>query len=202
VICSRLAREKNILPMISVFSRLVNKGYKSKLVIIGDGPQRMFIHAHCVKEGIKDYQFPSEENAWEQDVICVGQDSNPYKYIRNASFFMMASESEGFPNSLVESMVLGVPVIAADCPWGPREILAPDLEAPLNSIAEPLQTSFGVLMPMLKENDDSIQKWSDQLFTTITETHTLSKKPDVEKDGWIFTPEKMMGEWKDIIHNI
>jgi glycosyltransferase involved in cell wall biosynthesis len=47
VICSRLAREKNILPMISVFSRLVNKGYKSKLVIIGDGPQRMFIEAHC-----------------------------------------------------------------------------------------------------------------------------------------------------------
>jgi glycosyltransferase involved in cell wall biosynthesis len=107
-----------------------------------------------LKKELKIINFLREENAWEQDVICVGQDPNPYKYIRNASFFMMASESEGFPNSLVESIVLGVPVIAADCPWGPREILAPDLKAPLNSIAEPLQTPFGVLMPMLKESDD------------------------------------------------
>jgi hypothetical protein len=46
-----------------------------------------------------------------------------------------------------------------------------------------------------------IEKWADQLFNTITETDTLSNKPDVEKDGWIFTPENMMSEWIDIIDN-
>ena len=43
-------------------------------------------------------------------------------YYRQASATLLTSLFEGFPNVLVESISLGTPVVAFDCPCGPREI--------------------------------------------------------------------------------
>jgi N-acetylgalactosamine-N,N'-diacetylbacillosaminyl-diphospho-undecaprenol 4-alpha-N-acetylgalactosaminyltransferase len=64
----------------------------------------------------------------ERRVHFIGQVNNPYKYIAKCDFFINCSESEGFPNVLVEAMICGVPVISSDCVSGPREILAPDTD--------------------------------------------------------------------------
>ena len=48
---------------------------------------------------------------------------NPYKYVCRSEVFVLSSLYEGFPNSLLEAMVVGTPVVATDCQSGPREIL-------------------------------------------------------------------------------
>jgi N-acetylgalactosamine-N,N'-diacetylbacillosaminyl-diphospho-undecaprenol 4-alpha-N-acetylgalactosaminyltransferase len=76
----------------------------------------------------------SEENTFkqlaqrlriEQRVHFVGSQKNPFAYLSRAQIFILASETEGFPNVLVEAMLSKTPVIAADCISGPREILSP-----------------------------------------------------------------------------
>jgi glycosyltransferase involved in cell wall biosynthesis len=56
-------------------------------------------------------------------VLLPGFRSNPYPWIKHAALFAMSSRSEGLPLVLVESLILGTPVVSSDCPTGPDEIL-------------------------------------------------------------------------------
>lgn len=59
----------------------------------------------------------------EARVILPGFQANPYPWIRHADLFVMSSDSEGLPTVLIESLILGTPVVSTDCPTGPSEIL-------------------------------------------------------------------------------
>jgi glycosyltransferase involved in cell wall biosynthesis len=48
---------------------------------------------------------------------------NPFPYMQRASLLALSSICEGLPVALVEALALGIPVVATDCPSGPREIL-------------------------------------------------------------------------------
>src|SRR5690606_31118847 len=48
---------------------------------------------------------------------------NPYPYMARAAVFALTSRWEGMPVVLIEALGLGTPVVATDCPSGPRELL-------------------------------------------------------------------------------
>lgn len=59
----------------------------------------------------------------EERVLLAGHVTNPYPYLSQARFTVLSSDHEGFPMVLIESLCLGRPVIATDCPTGPDEII-------------------------------------------------------------------------------
>ena len=62
----------------------------------------------------------------ENKVFLLGSRVNPFPYIKQCTACILCSETEGFPNILVESISLGVPVIASNCTSGPKELIKPN----------------------------------------------------------------------------
>ena len=48
----------------------------------------------------------------------------------------MSSDSEGLPTVLIESLILGTPVVSTNCPTGPSEILTGDLARFLSPVGD------------------------------------------------------------------
>jgi glycosyltransferase involved in cell wall biosynthesis len=80
-------------------------------VILGDGEERAKL----------------AELALELDVAAevdlVGFRPNPYAFMARADVFALASRVEGMPNTIIEALACGCPVVSTDCPSGPAEIL-------------------------------------------------------------------------------
>jgi len=56
-------------------------------------------------------------------VHITGPQKEPYCYLKKGTVYLLNSNNEGFPNALVEAMIMGMAAVACDCPTGPAEIL-------------------------------------------------------------------------------
>ena len=92
---------------------LKDEGYDFKLWLIGNGPLEEEIKKKVKDLDISDY------------VSLLGLQTNPFPYIRKADFFVMSSDHEGYPLSLLESLLLKTPVVTTDVS-GAEEILKND----------------------------------------------------------------------------
>jgi glycosyltransferase involved in cell wall biosynthesis len=94
------------------------------LVIVGKGKEEDGLRQLASKLGISER------------VIFWGWDANPYRLLRHASVSVLASEAEGSPRALIESLLVGTPAVASDCPSGPSEILMGPLAPYLTPIGD------------------------------------------------------------------
>jgi glycosyltransferase involved in cell wall biosynthesis len=159
----RLSRQKNLEGLLTVYSRIDYQN--TKLVIIGDGELREKLIQLTRQLGLSVW------STWDNvkvdatyNVYFMGQQANPFKYLRLASVYIMTSGWEGFPLALCEAMACGLPVITADCFTGPREIIANEIALAQQPITEPCSTQYGVLMPLLDiSSSQNIEMWSHEV---------------------------------------
>jgi len=128
----RLSRQKDFLTLVDAFS-IVSKNRKAKLLIVGEGPERKNIQARIDKLGLSS------------DADLVGEHTNPYKYLIKSSIFVLSSIFEGLPNVVIEAQGCGLPVVATDCPSGPREILLDGRAGTLVPVSDPESMASAIL---------------------------------------------------------
>lgn len=119
----RLERQKDFPTLLRAFAAL-RAERAVRLVILGEGAWREQLTDLAAALGVA------------ADVDLPGFAANPYPYLASASVFALSSAWEGSPNVLTEAMALGTPVVATDCPSGPREILAGGRLGPLVPVGD------------------------------------------------------------------
>ena len=101
--------------LIRICGRLKDKGFRFRLLLIGDGPLREQLSALV------------SELALEDTVFLVGFQKNPYPYISASDVFVCSSFSEGLSTAVSESIVLGRAVVSTEVS-GAYEILGKNNE--------------------------------------------------------------------------
>jgi L-malate glycosyltransferase len=92
---------KRIHEVVEVFAG-IRKQLKSKLIMVGDGPERSRAEQFCREHHLCD------------EVVFLGNVKNPMEVLSIADLFILPSESESFGLSALEAMAHGVPVISTN----------------------------------------------------------------------------------------
>ncbi len=106
----RLTWQKAFDKLIQAFSKLRNEGYRYHLWILGDGPER------------EKLEKLLQETNTENEIELLGFQKNPYPYMKAADCTVCSSRYEGMSTVVLESLILGNPVITTPC-TGMKELL-------------------------------------------------------------------------------
>lgn len=104
ILCSvaRMDSQKRCFETASIMAEIMNKRKDIYFMFVGDGP--LFIQ---MESTVKLYGI-------EQRFILAGSRNNVPDYLNSADIFLLLSNYEGLPISLLEAMCMGLPLVASD----------------------------------------------------------------------------------------
>jgi L-malate glycosyltransferase len=98
---SNFRKVKRVEDVVRVFAK-VNERIASRLILVGDGPERYTIEKMCREFGICSR------------VIFLGKVQDTSHVLEIADLFLLPSETESFGLAALEAMAVGVPVISSN----------------------------------------------------------------------------------------
>ena len=107
----RLVPQKGFDLLLDAFAMVADDFPEWRLTIWGEGTARADLEAQINALGLQDR------------VRLPGLTSSPGEWVAKTTIFVLPSRFEGFPNVLGEAMAAGLPVLAYDCSFGPREMV-------------------------------------------------------------------------------
>ena len=177
VTVGRLISLKRVEDVIEGYSKVANRYPDYDLLILGEGSERGKLEELSKIMGV------------ENKVRFMGRVENPFKYLAISDIFVMASESEGFPNVLIEAMACGCQVVSTDCISGPREIMAPEA---YERVREIYKGKYGMLIPVGDVDGMSVA------LERILEGHVTF---DVRKRAGDFGRDIIMKRYREVLLN-
>ena len=203
----RFAPEKNLVALLEVFAQVRERVPACKLLLLGQGEQFPVLLARCQVLGLSVYlpEMPASECP-AAAVVFTGFQSNPHSFVARATVFVLPSLNEGFPMALGEAMICGRPVVASDCPTGPREILAPSAPVPAQALQVAELGEFGWLLPVMS---NPATRTADERIWVDTLTQLLLNAAERTRLGQLaqsrmqdFTRERIAGQWLELIEEV
>ena len=194
----RFTKDKGQWYLIRAFKKILDTVPQARLVFLGDGRLRSYVESLASDMGIMNR------------VHFLGLQQNPLKFMSRATVCVISSLWEGFGNVLVEAMICRIPVVAADCKSGPREVLAPDTNwsrtAPWIE-----RCKYGILIPpfdgQLKEGQAPLSRSESALaeaIVTLLQDESLRheyKQSSLER-AEAFEMSHVIEQWMELFEEV
>lgn len=161
--------QKNIPVLIAAFGKIADKHREYKLEIYGSGDLKDELQKSIDRLGLSDR------------IALLPFDADIHRKIVDYSMFVMTSDYEGMPNSLLEAMAIGLPVISTDCDGGGARALIEDGVS-------------GLLVP--KGDADAVASAMEDLIDHPEKAESLSKNAQKIKND--LSVEKIAERWLEL----
>lgn len=197
VASGRMNIQKGQWHLIRAFASLHRENPSAGLILLGDGWGEYSIKESLMQD-IERFQLKDE-------VYLCGWQRNPHSYMKAADAFVLSSLYEGFSNTALEAMALGLPAICDDCA-GTRELLTPNRPYG-EEVHGVVHGDYGVVTPRLDtEWNDSgelnegerflYEAMKEMLEDSELRKHYRQKGLERVKD---FAPDVIMRDWIRVV---
>jgi glycosyltransferase involved in cell wall biosynthesis len=163
----RLTSQKDFSLLIRAFAQVAHQT-PAVLKIAGTGPEQGALIQLINELGL------------QSRVTLLGFVEYAEELVASSDVFVMTSIWEGFPATLVESMVLGTPVVSVNCESGPAELIENGVTGLLVNSREPSDIGQAIIEllenPKLRKDmsaqaQERVKKFS--LSATVSELETV-----------------------------
>lgn len=107
-------KQKRLDILFDALGYVIDAYSDAKLLVYGSGEDE-----NMLKTMVSRLYFSNS-------IKFMGSTSNPEKAMSQAMVYVISSDYEGIPNSLIEAMSIGMPVVATDCDPGGARLLIED----------------------------------------------------------------------------
>lgn len=168
----RLTPQKNLPLLIRAFARFHSMYPEYRLEIYGVGELKEELDALISGLNLNNCAeiYPFDPHIHEKIIDC--------------AMFVSSSDWEGFGNSILEALAIGMPVIATDCKFGPRDMV--------------LDHVNGILIPT--GNEDAMVAAMKEIVSNPEQTERFSKEAVKVRD--IYSAEKIGERWLELIESV
>lgn len=170
---ARLHSRKGFHKLMDAHARLLKDGFDHHIIVIGDG------------EEMENLKKQAENLGVTESFKLLGSSMNPYPHVKNADFFILPSESEGWPLIIADTLILQKPIISTNVGGIPEMIEHKKTGYLINYETDEMYESMKKfltdpeLVSQIKENLKDIEKQFDnqKIFDAVEEIIVnLSKK--------------------------
>ncbi len=173
VAVGRLDDNKNHEMLIRAFAGIADTFPEYNLTIFGDGERRERLEALITETGLAER------------ALLAGVTADVAGSIEKAALFVLPSNTEGMPNTLLEAMALGLTVISTDCPCGgPRELI--------------IQGENGLLIPV--GDTKALAGAMERVLSNPQEAENMGR--NAQKIQERLKPEVTNKSWKDYFEKV
>jgi len=165
----RFSAEKRFGLLLELVEEIFKRHENWTLLLIGDGPQ---------KDDLKNI---IESRDLNNNVLILSPQKDISKYYKKASIYLMSSNKEGLPMVLLEAKAFGMPIVAFDCPTGPKELI---------------EENDGFLIPM-----GGNQQFIENVIRLIDDSQLRNEMgKNSQKNVERYTSENILVEWKKMFN--
>lgn len=167
----RYHKVKGIERMIETWGRIAKKHPDWHLNVYGQGNKEAY-QVHVDKQNLQDF------------ITLHGPTDNVQEVLQQSSAYLMTSLQEAWGLVMIEAMATGVPVLAFDCPYGPRHIVIDG------------QNGF-----LVQDGDiNTMAERLDQILSDDDMRQAMGKQAIIDAER--FSVENICKEWQELFNDL